>query len=207
MATVVAVPEAANRDYQGCHVLICDPFLANRRLLRDTLKDLGCGSIEDCGKLFEARKRLEQGGINLLFLDWSGATDAMTFLRAIRTPEHPLRFLPVVVMTAYGGLDHVFAARDAGATEFMLRPWSCQVVESRLRSVVQHPRLFIDGGRFFGPDRRRRRAEFDGSERRHHENWRSGDRRNSTKGDWNGPERRQGRQGFLPLDRRNAPRA
>lgn len=207
MASVIPAPPLATSDYKGCHVLICDPYLGNRRLLRETLKDLSCGSAEDCGNLSEACKRLDAGGINLLFLDWSSETHAMTFLRVIRSPDHEFRFLPVVLMTAYGGLDHIFAARDAGTTEFMLRPWSSKVVDSRLRSVVQHPRLFIDGGNFFGPDRRRRRAEFSGNERRDHENWRSGDRRDGDQHPWDGPERRQGRLGFTPLDRRNAPRA
>lgn len=206
MANVLPAPTLAP-DYSGCHILICDPYLGNRRLLRETVKDLGCGSAEDCGHLSDARKRIMAGGINLMFLDWSSETDAMTFLRVIRSPNHQLRFLPIVLMTAYGGLEHIFAARDAGTTEFMLRPWSSKVVDSRLRSVVQHPRLFINDGHFFGPDRRRRRAEFSGNERRDHQNWRSGDRRDGDPLCWDGPERRQGRQGFTPLDRRNAPRA
>lgn len=205
MAIVIPAPAMATADFGFCHPLICDPFLGNRRLLRDILKGLGCGSVEDCQNLTEAWKRIEGGGTNLLFVDWSSQTDTMTFLRTIRSPRHPNRFLPVVVMTAYSGVDYVFAARDNGATEFMLRPWSSQVVESRLRSIVQHPRLFVDGGRFFGPDRRRRRADFAGADRRTHQNWRSGDRRLG--GEWAGQERRQGRAGFTPLDRRNAPRA
>lgn len=206
MALVIPPPTATTADFSGCHVLICDPYLANRRLLRDTMTTLGCRTVDDCANLHEVRKRIEAGGVNLLFLDWSGETDAMTFLRAIRSAEHPLRFLPVVVMTAYDGLDHVLAARDAGATEFMLRPWSYQVVESRLRSVVHHPRLFIEGGRFFGPDRRRRHGAFPGPERRSHENWKAADRRVNPAAGWKGPERRQGRPGFQPLERRDAPR-
>lgn len=206
MAVVIPVPSVAMPDYGNCHPLICDPFLSNRRLLRDTLREVGCGSVEDCTDLSELWKRIGKGGANLLFLDWSSQTDCLAFLRTIRSPDHPHRFLPVVVMTAYGGLDDVFAARDAGATEFMLRPWSSQVVESRLRSVVQHPRLFIDGGPFFGPDRRRRRADYAGPERRDHRNWRSGDRRHRETG-WEGEERRQGHSGFSPLERRTGSRA
>lgn len=205
MAMVIPPPAAAKPDYSGCHPLICDPFLGNRRLLRDALKDIGCSDIEHCLNISELWKHIEKGGPNLVFLDWSGETDALTFLLTIRTPRHPQRFLPLVVMTAYDGLDYIFAARDAGATEFMLRPWSNMVLESRLRSVVQHPRLFIDGGPFFGPDRRRRRVAFAGPERRSHENWCSGDRRNAADletGDWEGRERRQGRPGYAPLERR-----
>ncbi|MBX9635553.1 MAG: response regulator, partial [Magnetospirillum sp.] len=148
-----------------------------------------------------------QGCVNVLFLDWSGDVDAVDFLHELRNPGNPERFVPVVVMTDYCGAEHVAQMRDVGANEFMLRPLSQDVVASRLRSIVGAPRLFIQDGNFFGPDRRRRRVDLHGSERRNHENWRSGDRRRTTGAQWSGPERRQGRSGFEPLERRTAQRA
>ncbi|MBC7906280.1 MAG: response regulator [Rhodospirillaceae bacterium] len=131
----------------------------------------------------------------------------MDFLRELRHPDNPERFVPVVVMSAYCGAEHVTRMRDVGATEFMLRPFSQEVVASRLRSIVRAPRMFILGGNFFGPDRRRRRVDWDASERRSHQNYRSGDRRRGATGEFSGKERRQGRAGFEPLERRTAQRA
>lgn len=207
MAIVIPAPLSANTDFSRCHVLALAPFMADRRLLRDTLVALGVGSVKDTGRAKDAWELLDQGGINVLFLDWSPQIDAIDFLRILRLPDHPHRFTPVVVMTAFAGLDHVFAARDAGANEFLLRPWSRDIVTSRLRSITSHPRLFIRSSQFFGPDRRRRRADIAGPERRRHENWSEADRRKAASAGWDGQERRQGRPGFEPLERRNAPRA
>lgn len=205
----MVIPAATGGGLTGgfatCRVLVVEPFISNRRLLHDMLSDLGVAGSDECGNVAEAWKRLDDGRYNVLFLDWSNSTDAVGFLRALRRRDNPHRFLPVVVMTGYGDLDHVAAARDCGTTEFMLKPFSLQVVASRLRSITQHPRLFIAAGNFFGPDRRRRRAEWEGPERRHHANWRSADRRRDTR-PWPGPERRQGRPGFASLERRGADR-
>lgn len=205
MALVIPVPAPASGDFGGCHALILEPWMGNRRLLRQTLMELGCSSVSDTSKPSEAWKTIYQGGINVLFLDWSGDTDAVGFLHELRHPDNPERFVPVVVMTAYCGAEDVTQMRDVGATEFVLRPFSQEVVASRLRSIVKAPRLFIQGGDFFGPDRRRRRVDWRTSERRNHENWNSADRRQHAAA-WSGQERRQGRSGFEPLERRAAQR-
>jgi two-component system chemotaxis response regulator CheY len=207
MTLVIPAPAPCGSDFSGCKALIVDPWVSNRRLLRETLRDLGCMWTQDTGLVSDAWTQLRRGGVNVLFLDWSGDTDAVAFLQRLRNPENPDRFVPVVVMTAYAGPEHVITMRDVGATEFMLRPFSNEVVASRLRSIVHSPRLFIEGGPFFGPDRRRRRLDWRAPERRNHENWRSGDRRRVAGDPWSGPERRQGRPGYEPLERRNAPRA
>lgn len=203
MPVVIPAPNKA-ADLARCHPLIVDPYSSNRRLLRDMLNDLGVGSVESCIDIPEAWDLLCRGANNLLFLDWSDATDALGFLRVLRRPNNPLRFLPVVVITGAGDLDHVRAGRDAGATEFMLRPFSREVLASRLRSITQSPRLFVQSEDFFGPDRRRRRVDFNGPDRRSHANWRA-DRRQREE-TWPGLERRQGQPGFETVDRRTRPR-
>lgn len=206
MAHVIVPSEVIGSDFSRCRPLVLDPYMSNRCLLRDMLNGMGCEKVFDCGRLRDAVACIENDHPNVVFIDWSRQVDAITFLRLLRAHANPHRFLPVVVMTAFASLDAIATARDAGATEIMVRPWSQQMVVSRLRAIVEHPRLFIQGGGFFGPDRRRRRSSFLGQERRRHENWQEADRRRADSSGWNGQERRQGRPGFEPLERRDAPR-
>jgi two-component system chemotaxis response regulator CheY len=60
----------------------------------------------------------------------------------------------------------VLAARDAGANEFMAKPFSVKGVAKRLEEVIRRPRPFIRSSVYFGPDRRRKIEEFTGEERR-----------------------------------------
>lgn len=209
MAVVIPDPGTRARDYSGCNALVLDPVLGERRALRETLVNLGCVSVQDTSRTHEAWAALRQGAINTLFLDWSEEIDAIEFLNALRLGDNEMRFIPVVVMSAFRRPEDAAAARDAGATEFLLRPFPPEAVNSRLASIMHHPRLFIANGTFFGPDRRRRRDVFKGMERRTHHNWREPDRRSASGAGkkWTGPERRQGQPGFDPLERRVTLRA
>lgn len=204
MAEVIPVSQPAS-DFGTFRVLVVDPHPLSRVELCDILAELGTGWFEACAALNGDWDRLDEGAFNALFLDWSQDCDAVALLGSLRAEDNPLRFLPVVVMTAYAEPDRFAMVRDAGANEFMVRPLAADIVASRLRMLIQSPRLFINAGTFFGPDRRRRRIDFAGPERRKHENWRQADRRRG-EAEWAGPERRQGRPGFQSPERRLGPR-
>lgn len=70
------------------------------------------------------------------------------------------------MMSSAPDATRILAARDAGVTEFLRKPFAAVHIESRLTSIFGAPREFVEGGGYKGPDRRRKRAEFKGSERR-----------------------------------------
>lgn len=193
-------------DFSACRALLLDPFVANRRLLRDMLQMLDVGEIAACANAHEAWRELETAAWSLMFVDWSTKSDAVAFLRTLRAEGTPHRFLPVVVMSGFGSDDAVRRVRDVGASEYMLKPLSLEAVRSRLRSALLRPRMFVATEDFFGPDRRRRRLPPGDQERRSHENWRESDRRSQALPSA-GRERRHSCRGFLPLERRAEPRA
>lgn len=205
MSDVIPAPGLDGPDFLGRHALVVDPVQGMRRFMGDVLTELGCATVQDTGQTREAWAALHQGGIDILFLDWSEEIDAPTFLHALRTEDGDLRYLPSVVMTAFRTPSHLAALRDAGADEFIVRPFPREAVASRLNAIANRQRLFIANGTFFGPDRRRPHDDWRRAERRTHENWRGAERRKMC-GKWTGPERRQGYAGFEPLERRAAER-
>lgn len=182
--------------FRGCRALILDPNLSSRRLLHDTLVDLRCAHVVSVSVVDAAWAELRKGGVNAVFLDWSSEMDAPALLHLLRSPGSPERYAPVVVVASYNGIDDVMRARDAGANEFMLRPFSKEVVASRLRAIVRVPRPFVEGGDFFGPDRRRHHLQWDGLERRQRRHL--ADRRSRPDPTYGGPERRLERVAVPP---------
>lgn len=174
--------------FTGCHALIVDPSLSSRRLLHDILVDLRCSHVASVSMIDDAWAELRKGGINVVFLDWSSEMDAPAILRMLRAPASPERYVPVVVVASYSGIEDVLTARDAGATEFMLRPFSKEVAASRLRAIVRMPRHFVESDNFFGPDRRRHHLRWQGLERRQRPH--RADRRTRPDPTYPGPERR-----------------
>jgi DNA-binding response OmpR family regulator len=111
---------------------------------------------------------LQAQPIDIVVLDWKmKPVDGLALVKAIRDPEtSPNPFLPIIMLTAYGEPSKVREARDAGVTEFMVKPFSAEALYRRLAVIVNRPRPFVRTKAFFGPDRRRMEAAFDGPERR-----------------------------------------
>src|SRR3546814_1685570 len=76
-------------------------------------------------------------------------------------------FVPIIMVTAQSEEWKVMKARDAGVTEFLVKPFSAKTMARRITVVVENPRQFVRTDEFFGPDRRRHViSNYTGQERR-----------------------------------------
>ena len=194
----------SNTDFSLYRVLMLEPAVGPARLLETMLiRDLKVGALKRVVTLSESLKALSSGQFNLLIADWSRQTDSIKLLQALRGEKSFNRYLPVVVVTANDGPKNMRMLRDAGADEIIYKPFTERILRSRLKAVAQPSRPFVEAARYFGPDRRRFRHEFEGEDRRHHANSTHPDRRNGSIAKA-AIERRQGRPGFHPMDRRSS---
>jgi DNA-binding response OmpR family regulator len=71
------------------------------------------------------------------------------------------------MLTGHSERKRVMSARDAGVTEFMVKPISAKGLHQRIVNVIANPRRYIKTKTYFGPDRRRNSApSYAGPERR-----------------------------------------
>jgi len=195
--------------YSQCRVLIVERALMVRRSLRQTLLQLGVEEVGFAASHDEAIAALRGGHYNAVFTDWSRDVDAVQLLVALRrSGDERLQALPVVVATSQASGAQMAIVRNAGMTEFMIKPFQPSIVESRLRAIIENPRVFIVSEYYIGPDRRRFRAQFEGPNRRQHTNIANNDRRRHSQNHVppGGVERRHGRQGYAPPERRDGGR-
>ena len=97
----------------------------------------------------------------VLIADWVDTPDperdCLKLVKRIRDTERaPYRDVPIILLSAPRSRREVEAARDAGVTEFVIKPVSAALLYQRLRAIESQPRHFIQTARFAGPDRRRR---------------------------------------------------
>jgi two-component system chemotaxis response regulator CheY len=75
--------------------------------------------------------------------------------------------VPIIMLTGHSEKQRVVSARDAGVTEFLVKPISAKSLYDRIVNVVVNPRPFIKTNAYFGPDRRRNvNPNYVGTERR-----------------------------------------
>ena len=92
--------------------------------------------------------------------------DGVAFTRKLRAnTDCPNRLVPIIMISAAPDAERIAAARDAGVTEFLRKPFAANHLQARLTSIEVNPRSFIEAPQFKGPDRRRRTVDV-GTDRR-----------------------------------------
>ena len=106
----------------------------------------------------EALRSLREAPADIALVDLNMAPlDGVAFTRAVRTaPDSPDVYLPIIMLTGHVDRERVMAARDAGVTEFLLKPLTLANLIGRMEAVIHRPRPFVRTATYFGPDRRRR---------------------------------------------------
>ena len=141
--------------------------------MRTILKmSLGACGLDDLvltdsgGEAFEVIIETEP---DLLITDWRMAGGGgIELIRRVRmAPNSPDHFLPIVMLSGYAHRDQVMEARDAGVTDFLVKPITAKNLLTRLLAVIEHPRPFISTPNFFGPNRRSKSdPDYDGPNNR-----------------------------------------
>ncbi len=116
----------------------------------------------------EAFAAFQQERHDLILVDWLQNPDRGIHLTKIvrRHKNTPNAFVPIIMTAGSGHLSRVIKARDAGITEYLVKPFSAKSLADRLIRVVEKPREFAICPTYVGPDRRVRQIDFDGNDRR-----------------------------------------
>jgi CheY-like chemotaxis protein len=143
--------------YGALEILIVDDIANTRQILRAILRHMGFARVTEAGGTTEALTLIKEIGPDLVFTDWDmpGAS-GLDLIRIVRShPESPDPTLPIILLTAHGDRQYVKAGRDAGATDFLVKPLAPARIRDRILDVVSRPRGFVSAPGYKGPDRRR----------------------------------------------------
>ena len=149
-------------------VLLVDDCQPMRMLMRSVLRAMGVRRFAEAEDGTEALKRFVEFDPDIVFVDYRmEPMDGAELTRKIRAGEEGIDpYIPIIMVTGYSDMRRILEARDAGVSEYLVKPISAKLLYMRICAVIEHPRPYIRTGDFFGPDRRRRPAEHGGEERR-----------------------------------------
>jgi two-component system, chemotaxis family, chemotaxis protein CheY len=132
-----------------------NPFM--KELLRQILRTLGVTQIVEASDGAEGLDLLKGLSADIVLLDWHmEPMDGIEFTKTVRDKGSADRFVPIIMITAYSEIERVTEARDVGVNELLVKPIAATQLFSRIRAVIERPRVFVDCDAYFGPDRRRR---------------------------------------------------
>ncbi len=116
----------------------------------------------------EAFNSFCQTNHDLILVDWLQNPDRGIHLtKAIRREKTSINaFVPIIMTAGSGHLARVIKARDAGVSEYLVKPFSAKSLSDRIVRVIEKQREFVVCETYVGPDRRLKSEGYNGPERR-----------------------------------------
>ncbi len=148
--------------------LIVEDNAFMRQIVKRILAALGAKKIKEAEDGADALKSLRTFSPDIIITDWvMDPIDGIEMTRMIRTANDSKNpFVPIIMLTAHSELARIIEARDAGINEIVVKPVSVKALFGRIQMVIERPRPYVRVGDYFGPDRRRKQVEIQGSEKR-----------------------------------------
>jgi DNA-binding response OmpR family regulator len=155
--------------FDGITILVVEDNQPMLEITKTLLTTFGVGTVhgaKDGDAGFAAYCKYKP---DIVIADWMmKPVDGISLARRIRNdPASPNHFVPIILMTGFSEMRRVIQARDAGVTEFLVKPFTARDLFKRLTQIIERPRQFVRSEDFFGPDRRRKgTTEYSGPMRR-----------------------------------------
>lgn len=148
-------------QFQGIRVLIVEDNQPMLDLAKALLATFGVGTVYTARNGEDGFRKFCDLNPDLIIADWMmKPMDGISLTRRIRNdPASPNQFAPIILMTGFSERRRVIQARDAGVTEFLVKPFNARDLYRRISQVIERPRQFVRSDDFFGPDRRRVRGD------------------------------------------------
>ena len=160
--------------FENLTALVVDQTKQVRDLVTTILQMNGFRDVHTATDVIEALEDFKHFVPDLIVTDWNfPSIDGIELVRTVRTAEDsPKPDVAIVMLTGFTDLLRVTVARDAGVNEFLAKPFSSKALCSRVASIINNPRAFIQSKSYVGPDRRR-------SDRQQQQTGKHGERRQS----------------------------
>ena len=116
-------------------ILVVDDYNTMIRIIRNLLKQLGFEDIDDANDGTAALSKLRGKRYGLVISDWN--MEPMTgyeLLKEVRG-DPGLSKTPFIMVTAESKTDNVIAAKKAGVSNYIVKPFNAQTLQRKIESV------------------------------------------------------------------------
>ena len=146
--------------YASLNVMVVEDTSHMSSLVCGILKSLGVGHIFEARNGADALDILTNQTIDMVLIDdLAPPLNGLAVVKELRLSKTNSCTAPVILLTAKSKKSEIVAARDAGVTEILAKPFSAAQMIARIETVLAKPRPLIKSEAFIGPDRRRREKE------------------------------------------------
>jgi two-component system, chemotaxis family, chemotaxis protein CheY len=116
-------------------ILIVDDYNTMIRIIGNLLKQLGYQNIDNATDGASALAKLREGRYGLVISDWNmEPMSGYDLLKEIRA-DPKLGKTPFIMITAESKTENVIAAKRAGVSNYIVKPFNAQTLHSKIAAV------------------------------------------------------------------------
>ena len=117
-------------------VLIVDDYQTMLRILRNLLRQLEFNNVEEAKDGSSALELLRKDPFGLVISDWN--MEPMTGIQLLREVrgDPKLKAMPFIMITAESKSENVIAAKEAGVSNYIVKPFNAETLKAKLVSVL-----------------------------------------------------------------------
>jgi two-component system chemotaxis response regulator CheY len=120
------------------NVLIVDDYKTMLRIIRNLLKQLEFDNVEEASDGQEALSKLRTGNFGLVISDWNMAPmTGLDLLKEVRADAR-LKDTPFIMITAESKTENVVAAKQAGVSNYIVKPFNAETLRGKIEKVLGH---------------------------------------------------------------------
>jgi len=116
-------------------VLLVDDYNTMIRIMRNLLKQLGFVDIDDASDGSAALAKMRERKYGLVISDWNmQPMTGYTLLQEVRA-DPGLSRTPFIMVTAESKTENVIAAKKAGVSNYIVKPFNAQTLKTKIDAV------------------------------------------------------------------------
>ena len=117
-------------------ILIVDDYKTMLRIIRNLLRQLGLNNVDEATDGSSALQKLRDKNYGLVISDWNmEPMSGLQLLHEVRA-DVKLKELPFIMITAESKTENVVAAKEAGVSNYIVKPFNAATLKSKLTSVL-----------------------------------------------------------------------
>jgi two-component system, chemotaxis family, chemotaxis protein CheY len=120
---------------KNMNVLIVDDYKTMLRIIKNLLGQIGFTNVDEATDGGMAFTKLKEKKYGLVISDWNmEPMSGFELLQKVRAEEN-LKTLPFIMVTAESKTENVVAAKQAGVSNYIVKPFNAETLKQKIESV------------------------------------------------------------------------
>lgn len=123
---------------KNMNILIVDDYKTMLRIIRNLLRQLDFQNVDEATDGAAALSMLRTGSYGLVISDWNmQPMTGLQLLQEVRA-DAKLKSMPFIMITAESKTENVVAAKQAGVSNYIVKPFNAETLKEKIEKVLVH---------------------------------------------------------------------